>query len=65
MKERHDINDLDSDLEITNKNFSINNLVTDVFVFVAAISAVITTMIGLYILCKHNKFRTLVVSLAL
>ena len=33
--------------------------------FIIAIILVITTMIILYVLCKHNKLRTLVVSLAL
>ena len=33
--------------------------------FIIAIISVITTMIILYILCKHNKLRTLVGSLAL
>ena len=36
-----------------------------IFVFVIAIISVITTMIIIYVLCKHNKLRTLVVSLAL
>ena len=33
--------------------------------FIIAITSVITTMIILYVLCKHNKLITLVVSLAL
>ena len=37
----------------------------DVFVFIIAIILVITTMIMLYIMCEHNKLRTLVMSLAL
>ena len=37
----------------------------DIFVFIIAIILVITTMIILYVLCKHNKLRTLVASLAL
>ena len=37
----------------------------DVFVTIIAIISVITTTIILYILCKHKKLRTLVVSLAL
>ena len=63
MKERHDINELD--LKTPNKNFFTNNFIVDVFVFIIAIILVITTMIILYILCKCNKLRTLVVSLAL
>ena len=37
----------------------------DIFVFIIAIISVITTMIIIYALCKHNKLRTLVVSLTL
>ena len=37
----------------------------DIFVFIIAIIWVITTVIIIYVLCKHNKLRTLVASLAL
>ena len=37
----------------------------DVFVCIIAIISVITTMIIIYILCKHNKLQSLVVSLTL
>ena len=63
MKERHDIDKLD--LETPYKNFFTNNFILDIFIFIIAIISVITTMIIRYILCKHNKLRTLVVSLAL
>ena len=63
MKERHDINELD--LESSYKNFSTNNFIVDIFVFIIAIISVITTMIIMYVLCIHNKLRTLVASLAL
>ena len=63
LKERYDINKLD--LDTPNKNFFINNFIVDVFVFIIAIISVMTTMIILYVLCKHNKLRTVVVSLAL
>ena len=53
LKERHDINKLD--LETPNKNFFTNNFIVDVFVFIIAIISVITTMIIIYVLCKHNK----------
>ena len=61
MKERCDINELD--LKTPNKKFFINNFIVDVLVFIIAIISVITTMIILYVLCKHNTLRTLVVSL--
>ena len=63
LKEKHDINELD--LETPNKKFFTNNFILDVFMFRIAIISVITIMIILNILCKHNKLRTLVVSLAL
>ena len=63
LKERHDIEELD--LDTPYKNFFTNNFIVDIFVFIIAIISVITTMITIYVLCKHNKLRTLVVSLAL
>ena len=63
LKERHDIYELD--LETPNKNFFTNNFIMDIFMFIIAIISVITTMIILYVLYKHNKLRTLVASLPL
>ena len=63
LKQRHDIDELD--LETYYKNFFTYNFIVDVFVFIIAIISVITTMIVIHALCKHNKLKTLVVSLAL
>ena len=63
MRERHKIDKLD--LDTPNKNVFANNFIEDVFVFRIAIILIITTVIILHILCKHNKLGTLVVSLAL
>ena len=63
MKERHDIDELD--LETPYKNFFTNDFIMDIFIFIITIISVITTMIIIYILCKHNKLQTLVASLAL
>ena len=63
LKERHDIDELD--IEFLNKKFFTNNFITDIFVFIIAITSIIKTMTIMYTLCKHNKLRTLVVSLAL
>ena len=60
MKERHDI-----DIKSLDKHFFTNDLIVDIFVFTAAIIWAIATMVILYLLVKHNKLRTLVVSLAL
>ena len=38
--------------------------IIDVFVFITAIILVISTIIIIYAICKHNKLRTLVTSLA-
>ena len=61
--ERHDVDELD--LEAPYKNFFTSNFIVDIFIFIIAIISVITTMIVIYTLCKHNKLRTLVASLAL
>ena len=63
LKERHDIDELD--IKFANKNFFTNNFIVDIFVFVIAIELVIATIIIIYALCKHNKLRALVMSLAL
>ena len=63
LKERHDIDELD--IEFLNKNFFTNNFIVDIFVFVIAIIPVIAKIIIKYALCKHNKLRALVTSLAL
>ena len=53
LKERHAINELD--LETPRKNFFTNNFIMDVFVFIIAIISVMTTMIIIFVLCKHSK----------
>ena len=63
LKEKHDIEELD--IEFLNKNFFTDNFIVDTFVFIIAIISVITTVIIIYTLCKHNELRALVVSLAL
>ena len=63
LKERHDIDKLET--EFVSKNFFTNNFIIDVFVFVIAIILVISTILIIYTICKHNKLRTLVKSLAL
>ena len=63
MKERRDIDELD--LETLYKNFFTSNFIVDIFVFIIAIISDITSMIMIYVLCKHNKLRTLVMNLAL
>ena len=63
LKEMHKIDEFD--IEFVNKNFFTNNFIADLFVFIIAIKLVITTIIIIYALCKHNKLRVLVTSLAL
>ena len=62
LKERHDLDELE--IEFENKNFFTNNFIIDIFVFVTAIISVISTIIIIYAICKHNKLRALVTSLA-
>ena len=62
-KERHDMDELD--FETPYKNFFTNNFIMDIFVFIITIISVITTMIRIYILCKHYQLQTLVARLAL
>ena len=63
LKDRYNMDKLV--LETSYKNFVTNNFIVDIFIFIIAIISVITTMIIIYNLCKHNKLRTLVASLAL
>ena len=63
LKEKHGIDKLK--IEFANKNFFTNNFIIDVFMFVIAIILIISTIIIIYILCKHKKLRTLVTCLAL
>ena len=63
LKERYDIDEFETDF--VSKNFFTNNFIIDVFVFVIAIISIISTMIIIYTICKHNKLRTLVTSLVL
>ena len=62
LKERHDIDELEK--EFANKNF-INSQVVKIFKFVVAIILIIATVVAIYAICKHNKLRALVTSLAL
>ena len=60
LKERQDNMAL-----ITNKNFFSDNYVMDVFLFIAVIISLLATTLTIYLLCKHKKCRTLMVSLVL
>ena len=62
MQERHELNELETGF--ASKNFFTNNFIIDVFVFIIAIILVISTIIIIYAICKHNKLRALVTSLA-
>ena len=63
LKERHNIEELET--EFASKNGFTNNFIIDVFVFAIAIISVISAIIIIYAICKHNKLRMLVTSLAL
>ena len=61
-KERHDIDELEN--KFTNKNF-FNSKIVKVFKSMVAIIFIIVILITIYMICKHNKLRALVTSLAL
>ena len=62
LKERHDIDELEK--EYANKNF-FNSQVVKLFKFIVTIILIIATVVTIYAICKHNKLRALVTSLAL
>ena len=61
LKERHDIDELEK--EFANKNI-FNSQVVKIFKFVVAIILIIATVVTIYAICKCNKLRALVTSLA-
>ena len=62
LKERPDIDELEK--EFANKNF-FNSQVVKIFKFIVAVISIIATVVTIYAICKHNKLRVLVTSLAL
>ena len=62
LKERHGIDELEK--EHANKNFFYSQVIK-IFEFVVAIMLIIATIVTIYAICKHNKLRALVTSLAL
>ena len=57
----YDIEDLEK--EFANKDF-FNGKIVNIFKFVVAIISIIATVVTIYVICKHNKLRALVTSLA-
>ena len=49
----------------SNKNFFSNNYIVDIFVFTSSIISLISTILVIYLFCKHKHIRTLVASLIL
>ena len=60
LQERHETTILN-----TNKNFFSDNYIVDIFVFILAIISLLTTILIVYLLCKHKKIRVLIASLVL
>ena len=58
LEERHDSTEL-----ITNKKFISENYIIDIFLFITVIISLLATTLTVYLLCKHKKLRTLMVSL--
>ena len=61
-KKRHAIDELEK--EYANKNF-FNSQVVKIFKFIVAIISITATAVTIYAICKHNKLKALVTSLAL
>ena len=53
------------DKNLPNKNFFSDNIIMDIFLFVATIISLLVTTLAIYLLCKHKKLQTLVTCLAL
>ena len=49
----------------SNKNFFSNNYIADIFIFTSSIISLISTILVVYLFCKHKHIRTLVGSLIL
>ena len=62
FNERHDIDELEK--EFASKNF-FNSQGVKIFKFIVVIISIIATIVTIYAICKHNKLRVLVRSLAL
>ena len=60
LQERHETTILN-----TNKNFFSDNYILDIFVFISTIISLMTTILTVYLLCKHKKIRALLASLVL
>ena len=60
LQERHETTILN-----TKKNFFSDNYIMDIFVFISAIISLLTTILTIYLLCKHKKIRVLIASLVL
>ena len=63
FKQRH-VSTVES-LNNSNKNFFSNNYIVDIFVFTFSIISLISTILFIYLFCKHKHIRTLVASLIL
>ena len=63
LKQRH-VSTIKS-LNNSNKNFFFNNYIVDIFMFTSSIISIISTIIIIYLFCKHQHIRTLVASLIL
>ena len=63
LKQRH-ASTVES-LNNSNKNFFSNNYMVDIFVFASSIISIISTILVIYLFCKHKHIRTLVTSLIL
>ena len=52
-------------LNNSNKNFFSNNYIVDIFVFAFSVISLMSTILIVYLFCKHKQIRTLMASLIL
>ena len=61
LEERH----VSRTLNYSSKNFFSSNYIVDIFVFAFSVISLMSTILLIYLFCKHKQIRTLVTSLIL
>ena len=56
LKEKHDIEELEK--EFANKNF-FNSKIVKIFKFMVTIISIMATVVAIYVICKHNKIKSI------
>ena len=64
-KEIFDLQERHETILNINKNFFSNNHIFDIFVLISSIISLVSTILIIYLICKHTKIRKLIASLIL